>query len=94
MKRVPILLGTNDSPNRAAMACCARHPVQCAGTSTCGSSAARSSRSMGPREDSDAKVYAALARSRTVFYTPTVGSTNKQLVEELTHLTHAQPFAS
>jgi DNA transposition AAA+ family ATPase len=24
----------------------------------------------GPREDSDAKVYAALTRSRTVFYTP------------------------
>jgi DNA transposition AAA+ family ATPase len=42
----------------------------------------------GPRQDSDAKIYAALARSRTVFYTPTVGCTNKQLVEELTHLTH------
>jgi DNA transposition AAA+ family ATPase len=27
----------------------------------------------GPREPSDAHVYAALARSRTVFHTPTVG---------------------
>jgi hypothetical protein len=39
-------------------------------------------------QDSDAKIYAALARSRTVFYTPTVGCTNKQLLGELTHLTH------
>jgi len=39
-----------------------------------------------------------LRRARSLphrlLHTPTVGSTNKQLVEELTHLTHAQPFAS
>ena len=28
----------------------------------------------GPRDPSDAQVYAALARSRTVFHTPTVGT--------------------
>lgn len=32
--------------------------------------------SWGPREDSDAKVYAALARSRTVFYTAVVKGTH------------------
>jgi DNA transposition AAA+ family ATPase len=31
----------------------------------------------GPREDSDAKVYVALTRSRTVFYTPEVKATHK-----------------
>ncbi len=41
----------------------------------------------GPREDSDAKVYAALARSRTVFYTPVVKGTQKELVEDLRDLT-------
>lgn len=41
----------------------------------------------GPREDSDAKVYAALARSRTVFYTPAVRATFKQVVAELSELT-------
>ena len=37
----------------------------------------------GPRQDSDADVYAALARSRTVFFTPTVAATTKQLVEDV-----------
>jgi DNA transposition AAA+ family ATPase len=37
----------------------------------------------GPREGSDAKIYAALARSRTVFYTPEVKATHKALVDEL-----------
>lgn len=41
----------------------------------------------GPRQDSDAKVYAALARSRTVFYTPATGATFKQLVADLNQLT-------
>ena len=44
----------------------------------------------GPREDNDAKVYAALARSRTVLYTPVVKGTHKELVEDL----HASPRAS
>ena len=37
----------------------------------------------GPREDSDRQVYAALARSRAVFYTPTVGGTLREAREEL-----------
>ena len=37
----------------------------------------------GPRTDDDAKVYAALPRSRTVFYTPTVRVTRKQLERDL-----------
>ena len=37
----------------------------------------------GPREDSDAKVYAALASSGAVFYTPTVGLTLRELRKEL-----------
>ena len=41
----------------------------------------------GPREESDAKVYAALASARAVFYTPTVGSTLRELREELRLLT-------
>ena len=41
----------------------------------------------GPREESDAKVYAALAGARAVFYTPTVGSTLRELREELRLLT-------
>lgn len=41
----------------------------------------------GRREDSDAKVYAALARSRTVFYTPVVKGNQKELVEDLRDLT-------
>ncbi len=41
----------------------------------------------GPREDSDAKAYAALASARTVFYTPTVGGTLRELREELKLLT-------
>jgi hypothetical protein len=41
----------------------------------------------GPREDSDAKVYAALTRSRTVFYTPEVKATHKALADELGLLT-------
>lgn len=41
----------------------------------------------GPREDTDAKVYAALARSRTVFYTPVVKGTHKDFVRELTSKT-------
>jgi DNA transposition AAA+ family ATPase len=41
----------------------------------------------GPREPSDAKVYAALARSRTVFYTPAVGASLRELRSELERLT-------
>jgi hypothetical protein len=41
----------------------------------------------GPRQDSDAKIYAALARSRTVFYTPEVKTTHKALVDELHTIT-------
>lgn len=37
----------------------------------------------GPRSDSDAKVYAALAKSRTVLYTPSVLTTPRALKEEL-----------
>ena len=37
----------------------------------------------GPREPSDAKVYAALARARTVFHTPTVGGTLRELRQDL-----------
>ncbi|MBA3488099.1 MAG: AAA family ATPase [Longispora sp.] len=40
----------------------------------------------GPRCDSDADVYAALSRSATVFYTPTVAGTLRQLREDLTLL--------
>jgi DNA transposition AAA+ family ATPase len=41
----------------------------------------------GPREPSDAHVYAALARSRTVFSTPTVGGTLRELRKDLHLLT-------
>ena len=41
----------------------------------------------GPRAPSDAQVYAALARSRTVFYTPTVGGTLRELRKDLHLLT-------
>ena len=41
----------------------------------------------GPRHDSDAAVYAALARSRTVFYTPHTTATPRQLGDDLTLLT-------
>lgn len=41
----------------------------------------------GPRQDSDAKVYAALASARTIFYTPTVGGTLRELREDLKLLT-------
>jgi DNA transposition AAA+ family ATPase len=37
----------------------------------------------GPREPSDDQVYAALARSRTVFHTPTVGGTLRELRKDL-----------
>jgi DNA transposition AAA+ family ATPase len=37
----------------------------------------------GPREESDAEVYAALASSRAVFYTPTVGLTLRELRQDL-----------
>ena len=37
----------------------------------------------GPRADSDAKIYAALARSRTVLYTPSVLTTPRVLKDEL-----------
>jgi DNA transposition AAA+ family ATPase len=40
----------------------------------------------GPRDPSDAKVHAALARSRTVFYTPMVKATFRQLVDDVTRL--------
>ena len=42
--------------------------------------------SWGPREDSDARVHAALARSRSVFYTPTTTSTHRQIDAELDRL--------
>jgi DNA transposition AAA+ family ATPase len=41
----------------------------------------------GPREPSDAHVYAALARSRTMFYTPTVGGTLRELRTDLHRIT-------
>jgi DNA transposition AAA+ family ATPase len=41
----------------------------------------------GPREPSDAPVYAALARSRMVFSTPTVGGTLRELRKDLYLLT-------
>lgn len=41
---------------------------------------------LGPRDPSDAKVYAALAQSRTVFYTPTVNEPLRELHEELKRL--------
>jgi len=41
----------------------------------------------GPREPSDEKVYAALARSRTVFHTPTVGGTLRALRTDLDLMT-------
>src|SRR5439155_21599787 len=37
----------------------------------------------GPRDPSDAHVYAALARSRSVFHTPTVGRTLRALRQDL-----------
>jgi len=40
----------------------------------------------GPRDESDAKVYAALARSRSVCYTPTVGATLGELRKDLPRL--------
>ena len=40
----------------------------------------------GPRQDSDAAVYAALARSCTAFYTPTTTCTPKQLERDLDEL--------
>jgi DNA transposition AAA+ family ATPase len=43
----------------------------------------------GPREPSDAQVYAALARFRTVFHTPTVGGTLRELRKDL-HLMTAR----
>ena len=41
----------------------------------------------GPRDPSDAHVYAALARSRTVFHTPTVGGTLRELRIDLERMT-------
>ena len=38
----------------------------------------------GPRRDSDAAIYAGLARSRTVFYTPSTTATLRQLDRDLT----------
>ncbi len=40
-------------------------------------------RTWGPRDPSDEKVYAALARSRTVFRTPPVGGTLRELRDDL-----------
>ena len=40
----------------------------------------------GPRQDSDATVYASLARSRAVFYTPTTTSTLRQIDKDLDEL--------
>ena len=47
VKRVPTVFGTNVSLKRRPIACWARHPVQCAGTSTCGAISARSSSTRG-----------------------------------------------
>lgn len=41
----------------------------------------------GPRDDSDYKVYAALAQKRTVFFTPEVLSTPRQFKDDLAHIT-------
>ena len=41
----------------------------------------------GPRAPSDEHVYAALARSRTVFHTPTVGGTLRELRTDLHRMT-------
>ena len=46
-KRVPTAFGMNASPNRAPIACWARHPVQWAGTTTLGARTPRSSRTRG-----------------------------------------------
>jgi benzoylformate decarboxylase len=43
----PTVFGTNASPKRRPIACWACHPVQCAGTSTCGAISARSSSTRG-----------------------------------------------
>lgn len=40
----------------------------------------------GPRDDSDFQIYAALARARTVFYTPAVLTSPKQIHAELEHI--------
>ncbi|GAC1557467.1 MAG: AAA family ATPase [Herpetosiphon sp.] len=40
----------------------------------------------GPREESDATVYEALAHARAVFYTPTVGLTLRELRQDVPHL--------
>ena len=40
----------------------------------------------GPRAESDARVYAALARSRAVFYTPTTTTTLRQMDRDLSEL--------
>lgn len=40
----------------------------------------------GPRQDSDHAVYAALARSRAVFYTPSTTATTRQISTDLTTL--------
>ena len=40
----------------------------------------------GPRQESDGQIYAALARSRAIFYTPTVGETLSGLRQELPRL--------
>lgn len=41
----------------------------------------------GPREDSDFQIYAALARKRTVFFTPGVLTTPRQVQQDLADLT-------
>ena len=40
----------------------------------------------GPREDSDLEVYASLARSRAVFFTPSVGSNFREMKKDLRHI--------
>jgi hypothetical protein len=52
-KRVPTLFWMNASGRRAARACVARHPVQCAGTKTSGASSASASH-VGPMIGSNA----------------------------------------
>ncbi len=45
-------------------------------------------RNWGPREETDRDVYAALSRSRTVFYTPAVAAPLRELRDDLTLLTN------
>ncbi|MEV0033549.1 AAA family ATPase [Nocardia sp. NPDC050793] len=50
--------------------------------------------SWGPREESDKDVYAALSRSCTVFYTPTVAGPLRELRDDINSSTAASTSAS